>query len=188
MSFRPRITFPITRNAPVRSRNAPAHLLRSLIQTPNHPGAELRRRSQILTPLPGRVQPRHREVVARARRVVVGGAGHHHPVLPVHRHPGGDVVVGLAGGAEILEVADRRRLSPGHLNRWYNLAGFCLRPGFGDPLDRFRVEQLWKLIYSPASKADARAAAAGQRVVPVTRLDRCARSRPAPGRPRPSEL
>src|SRR5205823_5972941 len=49
----------------------------------------------------------------------------------------------------LLEVSDRRRLSPAHLNRWYNLVGFCLRPGFGDPLDRFRVEQLWKMIFSP---------------------------------------
>jgi hypothetical protein len=50
----------------------------------------------------------------------------------------------------LLEVAERRRLSPAHLNRWYNLVGFCLRPGFGDPVDRFRIELLWKLIYSPA--------------------------------------
>jgi len=49
----------------------------------------------------------------------------------------------------LLEVADRRRLSPAHLNRWYNLVGFCLRPGFGDPLDRFRVEQLWKMMAAP---------------------------------------
>ncbi len=47
------------------------------------------------------------------------------------------------------EVADRRRSSPAHLARWFNLSGFCLRPGFGDPLDKFRVEQLWKLIHAP---------------------------------------
>ena len=46
----------------------------------------------------------------------------------------------------LAEVAERRRLSPAHLSRWYNLVGFCLRPGFGDPLDRFRIEQLWKLM------------------------------------------
>jgi hypothetical protein len=50
-------------------------------------------------------------------------------------------------------VADQRRLSPAHLSRWYNLVGFCLRPGFGDPLDRFRVEQLWKLLHSPVKQA-----------------------------------
>ncbi|MCI0681771.1 MAG: hsp70 family protein [Gemmataceae bacterium] len=49
----------------------------------------------------------------------------------------------------LAEVADRRRASPAHLARWFNLVGFCLRPGFGDPLDRFRVEQLWKLIHAP---------------------------------------
>ena len=35
------------------------------------------------------------------------------------------------------EVQDGRRQSPAHFMRWYNLVGFCLRPGFGDPLDRF---------------------------------------------------
>jgi hypothetical protein len=47
------------------------------------------------------------------------------------------------------EVADERRKSPAHLNRWYNLVGYCLRPGFGDTLDRFRIEQLWKLLATP---------------------------------------
>lgn len=44
-----------------------------------------------------------------------------------------------------------RSKSPTHLSRWYNLAGFVLRPGFGDPLDRYRVESLWKLIMAAAS-------------------------------------
>src|SRR5262249_50232430 len=38
----------------------------------------------------------------------------------------------------LMELAEQRRRSPAHLNRWYNLTGFCLRPGFGDSLDRFR--------------------------------------------------
>jgi hypothetical protein len=46
----------------------------------------------------------------------------------------------------LTEVADQRRRSPQHLGRWYNLLGFCLRPGFGDPMDRFRIEQLWKTV------------------------------------------
>ena len=54
----------------------------------------------------------------------------------------------------LAEVADERRRSPAHLSRWYNLVGFCLRPGFGDPLDRFRIEQLWKLMAAPP-RADA---------------------------------
>jgi hypothetical protein len=48
----------------------------------------------------------------------------------------------------LAEVADQRRASPQHLSRWYNLVGYCLRPGFGDPLDRYRVDQLWKLLHS----------------------------------------
>src|SRR5262249_8341809 len=47
------------------------------------------------------------------------------------------------------EAADQRRKSPAHLGRWYNLVGFCLRPGFGDSLDKFRVESLWKLMNAP---------------------------------------
>ena len=49
------------------------------------------------------------------------------------------------------DVSDHRAKSPSHLSRWYNLVGFCLRPGFGDPLDRYRVEALWKLVTSAAS-------------------------------------
>ena len=49
----------------------------------------------------------------------------------------------------LAEIADQRRASPGHLSRWYNLVGFCLRPGFGDPMDKFRVEQLWKILHAP---------------------------------------
>ncbi len=44
------------------------------------------------------------------------------------------------------DAADHRGRGPGYLSRWYNLVGFCLRPGFGDPLDRYRVEAVWKLI------------------------------------------
>jgi molecular chaperone DnaK (HSP70) len=51
----------------------------------------------------------------------------------------------------LVEVADQRHRSAAHLARWYNLAGFCLRPGFGDPLDRYRVEQLWKKLNAPTA-------------------------------------
>jgi hypothetical protein len=55
---------------------------------------------------------------------------------------------------EFLEAsAAGRGKSPGHLSRWYNLTGFVLRPGFGDPVDRYRVEALWKLITGGASAA-----------------------------------
>jgi len=46
----------------------------------------------------------------------------------------------------LTEVAEQRTKSPAHLARWYNLAGFCLRPGFGDLLDRYRVEAVWKVV------------------------------------------
>lgn len=36
-----------------------------------------------------------------------------------------------------------RRRSAEHERVWLNLAGYCLRPGFGDPLDEWRVQQLW---------------------------------------------
>jgi hypothetical protein len=49
----------------------------------------------------------------------------------------------------LAEVAEHRRRSPAHFSRWYHLVGYCLRPGFGDPLDRYRVEQLWKLLHAP---------------------------------------
>src|SRR5262249_9641876 len=47
------------------------------------------------------------------------------------------------------EVADNRARSPAHLGRWFNLVGYCLRPGFGDALDSYRIEQLWKLMVAP---------------------------------------
>jgi molecular chaperone DnaK (HSP70) len=49
----------------------------------------------------------------------------------------------------IEEVAPDRARSGQHLHRWYHLAGFCLRPGFGDSLDRYRIEQLWKMLAAP---------------------------------------
>jgi hypothetical protein len=53
----------------------------------------------------------------------------------------------------LAQVAEQRRQAPAHLARWYYLVGFCLRPGFGDPLDKYRVEQLWKLLHAPARPA-----------------------------------
>jgi hypothetical protein len=41
----------------------------------------------------------------------------------------------------LLEVAEGRKLSPRHEVRWLNLFGYCLRPGFGDPQDSFRITQ-----------------------------------------------
>ncbi len=49
----------------------------------------------------------------------------------------------------LMDVADGRAKSPAHRVRWFNLLGFGLRPGFGDALDRFRVDRLWKLFTAP---------------------------------------
>jgi hypothetical protein len=51
-------------------------------------------------------------------------------------------------GDVLLELGEGRRLTPAHELRWLNLTGFCLRPGFGDPGDRFRVEQLRRVYLS----------------------------------------
>jgi molecular chaperone DnaK (HSP70) len=40
-----------------------------------------------------------------------------------------------------LAAADGRKKSPAYEIRWFNLCGFCLRPGFGYPGDDFRIEQ-----------------------------------------------
>lgn len=44
------------------------------------------------------------------------------------------------------QCARGRRRSAGHERLWLNLSGYCLRPGFGYPLDEWRVQQLWTLF------------------------------------------
>ncbi|MEO8170269.1 MAG: Hsp70 family protein [Oxalobacteraceae bacterium] len=46
----------------------------------------------------------------------------------------------------LLARARGRRRSAEHERVWLNLAGYCLRPGFGAPLDAWRIEQLWPLF------------------------------------------
>ncbi|MBN3792481.1 molecular chaperone DnaK, partial [Burkholderia sp. Ac-20353] len=46
----------------------------------------------------------------------------------------------------LLARARRRRRSADHERAWLNLAGYCVRPGFGHPLDGWRIEQLWPLF------------------------------------------
>lgn len=45
----------------------------------------------------------------------------------------------------LLEEKKSRRISAAHESRWLNLAGFCMRPGFGESLDQQRVKALWKI-------------------------------------------
>jgi molecular chaperone DnaK (HSP70) len=47
-----------------------------------------------------------------------------------------------------LTVADGRKCGPAYEVRWLNLAGFCLRPGFGFPGDDFRIEQARRVYAS----------------------------------------
>lgn len=45
----------------------------------------------------------------------------------------------------LLEHRDGRALSAQHEARWLNLLGWCLRPGYGDPVDEWRIQEVWKL-------------------------------------------
>ena len=47
-----------------------------------------------------------------------------------------------------LAAADGRKKSSAYEIRWLNLAGFCLRPGFGYPGDDFRIEQARRIYAS----------------------------------------
>jgi len=46
---------------------------------------------------------------------------------------------------ELLDLESGRRRSPVHESRWLNLAGYCLRPGFGYAADDWRVEEMWRV-------------------------------------------
>jgi DNA-K related protein/Hsp70 protein len=48
----------------------------------------------------------------------------------------------------LLDRSPGRSVSAVHEARWLNLTGFCLRPGFGDPLDEWRIRKAWKLYPS----------------------------------------
>jgi len=43
----------------------------------------------------------------------------------------------------LADVAAERKRTAEHEQRWLNLAGFCLRPGTGAPLDAWRARQVW---------------------------------------------
>ncbi len=47
-----------------------------------------------------------------------------------------------------LECAGGRKKSSAFETRWFNLCGFCLRPGFGFPGDDFRIEQTRRIYTS----------------------------------------
>ena len=45
------------------------------------------------------------------------------------------------------EVSEGRFQTPRHESRWLNLAGFCLRPGTGFPLDEVRMKAVWPVFH-----------------------------------------
>lgn len=47
----------------------------------------------------------------------------------------------------LLDCRKDRAVTAQHEARWLNLLGFCLRPGFGDPLDEWRAKEIWKLFH-----------------------------------------
>lgn len=46
---------------------------------------------------------------------------------------------------QLLEDQQTRTRSALHEARWMNLLGFCMRPGFGDALDTWRIKKAWKI-------------------------------------------
>lgn len=44
-----------------------------------------------------------------------------------------------------LDVADGRKRTFQHEAYWFNLLGFCMRPGYGDPGDELRMRAIWGL-------------------------------------------
>lgn len=61
----------------------------------------------------------------------------------------------------LLDHGEGRKLSARHESRWLNLVGYCLRPGYGMPLDDWRVSTTWKQVQgklfhgSPTCRAES---------------------------------
>ena len=47
----------------------------------------------------------------------------------------------------LLASVEKRLKGPRHESRWFNLAGFFLRPGRGYPLDEIRMKALWSIFH-----------------------------------------
>ena len=47
----------------------------------------------------------------------------------------------------LIDAAAGRKRTAEHEARWLNLLGFCMRPGFGDPVDEWRMKRLWKFYF-----------------------------------------
>lgn len=55
----------------------------------------------------------------------------------------------------LLDLEAGRHRTPDHEARWLNLAGFFLRPGWGEERDAWRAEQLWRLFERGLAFANA---------------------------------
>ena len=53
----------------------------------------------------------------------------------------------------IRDSSEFRLKGPRHESRWFNLAGFCLRPGTGYPLDENRIKALWPTFHQGVKHA-----------------------------------
>lgn len=53
-----------------------------------------------------------------------------------------DMALSRALFDELWDRSKRRRRSQAHERVWFNLAGYCLRPGFGAPADEWRISQV----------------------------------------------
>ncbi len=47
----------------------------------------------------------------------------------------------------LLDMKAGRGRSPQHEARWYNLTGFCLRPGTGEVTDPWRIKKIWPFYF-----------------------------------------
>ena len=51
----------------------------------------------------------------------------------------------------LLDAAAGRKRTAEHEARWLNLLGYCMRPGFGAPVDEWRMKRIWKLYFEGLS-------------------------------------
>jgi len=54
---------------------------------------------------------------------------------------------------KLIERSASRKISSEYGERWWNIVGFLMRPGFGYPMDDFRLKELWKVILSDFNAA-----------------------------------
>ena len=47
----------------------------------------------------------------------------------------------------LLDIRRGRSISPQHEARWFNLTGFCLRPGIGEFMDPWRIKKIWPFCF-----------------------------------------